>query len=577
LVLKYWGKNPFERHLHPSIYEKIRKTEILLRNNVNPKDFVSKGGLDLETYEALQYKWQDHKKQMEENKQKVINTYGSLKNAPLSVGPCKRHEPVIGNKNALVLLTEFKDKKYTHKPEEFKELLFSKGSNLSMRDYYLEASWNQLDINGYVNEEWYVTKDNYFEYVDENPKGHYFPKVQKLVKETILHAKNSGKIDFSPHAKDGKIEILIVVFAGYGMDTKLNKNYIIPHKDQLSSPIEVQKGIWADQYCVIPEFPFNDLGCFCHEVGHFLGLPDLYREGYSIIVGNWCLMGGGCYNNEGKTPAHPSAWCKIHLGWTEPILLNHIPKSQEIPAVIDSKVIYKLEVPGSEGKEYFLLENRQQKGFDKDLPSNGLLIWHIDENACIFQAPNSDPERFFLTLEQSDGKKDLELNRVELFKQEIIDELPKEVVGDLGDPFPGITLNRTFDDESSPSSRTYNGKKSFVKVKSISDSGDLMNAQIGIDIHSNNIVAVNGRIPAKTPSKGDKTQKLINLYFLSLLLSSQKSKNKNSYDEGYQDGVNDCIVKIKENMCLNLYQDGYRRGYRQGYEKILRKFSKKSK
>ena len=58
----------------------------------------------------------------------------------------------------LVLLIEFKDRKHSIKPDYFKDLLFSKGSNHSMRDFYLEASWNQLDINGEVNDEWYFAK-----------------------------------------------------------------------------------------------------------------------------------------------------------------------------------------------------------------------------------------------------------------------------------------------------------------------------------------------------------------------------------------------------------------------------------
>ena len=118
-------------------------------------------------------------------------------------------------------------------------------------------------------------------------------------------------------------------------------------------------------------------------------------------------MAAGCYNNNSRTPAHPSAWCKIHLGWTKPRLVKQHLQSYEIPAIIQDKVIYKLEVKGSNGQEYFLLENRQQKGFDEYLPGSGLLIWHVDEDACKLSSPNSDPNNFFLILKESDGRNEL--------------------------------------------------------------------------------------------------------------------------------------------------------------------------
>ena len=42
-----------ERPPHPSIHEKIRTTERLLKEGVDQNKLVSKGGLDIETHEAL--------------------------------------------------------------------------------------------------------------------------------------------------------------------------------------------------------------------------------------------------------------------------------------------------------------------------------------------------------------------------------------------------------------------------------------------------------------------------------------------------------------------------------------------
>jgi len=53
----------------------------------------------------------------------------------------------------------------------------------------LEASWNQLDITGKVNDEWYSAAGNRADYADKVPVNRHYPLARKLVKETILQAK----------------------------------------------------------------------------------------------------------------------------------------------------------------------------------------------------------------------------------------------------------------------------------------------------------------------------------------------------------------------------------------------------
>jgi immune inhibitor A len=595
LFLKNNGENSRGRHLRPSVYAKIIQTKDLIQKGVDPSEFESRGGLDLETYNVLQQNWQNLNQRMEDRKQKVIAKYGSLKAAPISTGPCKKINPVIGTKNALVLLTEFKDRKHSITPDYFKDLLFSKGSNHSLRDFYLEASWDQLDINGDVNNEWYSAANNISNYVDKYEVDGHFPKAQNLISEVVLQAKNSGSFDFSKIAKDGEIEILIVIYAGEGLDTKLNINYIRPHKDSLSEPIEVQEGIFAKRYCLIPELPSDDLGCFCHEVGHFLGLPDLYKEGYSPVVGSWCLMAIGDHIDNGRTPAHPCAWCKIHLGWIEPKILKEVPNPYEISAVMDSdKDIYKLVVDGSDGQEYFLLENRQQKGFEQNLPANGLLIWHVDESVCVLEAPNYNPEHFFLTVKESDGRQDLQRDMTVLLKEEDVDKVQKDLAGDAGDPFPGRTNNRIFDDESTPNSRSYEGDKSLVKVASISDSTDLMKAEMGVGVQPINVLSPfasenvssdtlksdkitsdevkSNEVSSDTVKSDESSQKIINQQFITFITSEPKVEDP--YEEGYETGKKDFLEEFKEKEGLKLYRDGYRSGYHNGYNNVLKKLKK---
>ena len=60
------------------------------------------------------------------------------------------------------------------------------------------------------------------------------------------------------------------------------------------------------------------IGTLCHEIGHILGLPDLYDTSESSApgIGDWGLMGTGNWNNQ-VSPSSFSAWSSSRLGITE--------------------------------------------------------------------------------------------------------------------------------------------------------------------------------------------------------------------------------------------------------------------
>jgi immune inhibitor A len=547
---RFYGNYPELRHLNPLVYKKILNTQKLISDGVNPQEFVNRGGVDLDTYNTVQQLWKDKNDVIESTKQKEIIVEGK----PVKTSPCAKINPVVGNRKALVLMVEFADKKHSNSPQVFDDLLFN--SQYSFKNYYREVSWNQLTIDGYVHDEWLEAKNNRSNYVDTSLVDGHFVNAQALVVEALNKVKNSGKINFSDYAKNDEIDLLIVVYAGSGMDTKIDSKFIRPHTDNLLNPVELSPGIWARNYSIIPELPFEDVGCFCHEIGHQLGLPDLYKDGYSPIVGGWCLMGVGDHNNGGRTPAHLSAWCKVHLGWTNPILVDGIPETKNLMAVNGddpNNKIYKILVEGSDGKEYFLVENRQQKGFDAGLPASGMLIWHINENNCLYSAPNHDPNNLFLTLEQSDGNEELRENLLNIKKLEGLELTQKDLSGDNGDPYPGVTNNTSFDDNSNPPSRTYGNKPSGVVIKSISNSDLLMTADIGKlsvikaathELEDDKVVQSSTVEPVKTMTLGEEPPE------------------------------DDCLRLIKEKMFLIHFQDGYKEGYQKGYVDAWKKLSK---
>ncbi|PAE24827.1 hypothetical protein CHI10_10825 [Bacillus sp. 7894-2] len=196
-------------------------------------------------------------------------------------------------------------------------------------------------------------------------------------------------------------------------------------------------------------------GVYAHEFGHALGLPDFYDTVYSSEgVGNYSMMAGGSwlrYPNKpefgGNSPAHFDPFSKIFLGWVNPVEVKPEDGVQEItlPAINKADAdngIVKMEVPGSNGTEYFLFENVQQDGFNKGFirqgeDAKGLVAWHVDENIInLYQTAGFRPNNvenwmnkrfqynqsetasdgtvvthYGLSVLQADGKYDLEKNK----------------------------------------------------------------------------------------------------------------------------------------------------------------------
>lgn len=252
-----------------------------------------------------------------------------------------------------------------------------------------------------------------------------------------LHG-NQTSFEIDGQVIDKIVPNLLIIHRGTGAEFSMDPSLIWSHKWDITSasyygeyyktgtpPDEstlehfVVDGVALDTYNIVPEvgqdltgylkiaypnlvpegYEGRDpsppyVGVFAHEFGHVLGLPDLYDYGYdSEGVGMFSLMAGGSYGRDlpdryysGNTPVHPDAWSKTYLGFADPI---EVTKNQTItlrPSVKEPD-IYKVDVPGSFGREYFLLENRQQTGFDSGLSYNvdgedlhGLVIYHVVED-----------------------------------------------------------------------------------------------------------------------------------------------------------------------------------------------------
>ena len=91
--------------------------------------------------------------------------------------------------------------------------------------------------------------------------------------------------------------------------------------------------------------------------------------------------GAPCPTRSPTAPAAaPLRLGKEKLGWLKPTVIDPTVKQKLILAPIEDspKECFKVLVR-PDGSEYFLLENRSKKGFDADLPGEGLLIWRVVE------------------------------------------------------------------------------------------------------------------------------------------------------------------------------------------------------
>lgn len=380
----------------------------------------------------------------------------------------------LRDRQAVVILVDFSDNPadlVTYPPEHYEEMLFSVGTypTGSMRDWYLENSYGEFNVTGTVTV-WLRMPQSYAYYVNgEAGFGAYPQNAQKLAEDAVVAA--DPLIDFSQFDNDGPdgipdsgdddgiVDALFVVHAGPGREETGSNDDIHSHAWSMAQPQSVD-GVTASRYSMEPET--GKRGVFGHEFGHVLGLPDLYDTDYSSSgAGDWCMMSFGSWGGGGLTPVHFIGWCKARLGFLEPETPRTNLAGVSIPQVETNPVIYALWTAGYPGRQYFTVENRQRVGSDVSLPGDGLLICHIDENA----AGNHDDWHPTVMVEQADG----------------LDELQLGQGSDNGDPYPGSSGNRTFNQLSDPASLDYDGNPTQVAVTSISNSGAVMTADLTVE------------------------------------------------------------------------------------------------
>lgn len=368
--------------------------------------------------------------------------------------------PLRGVVRVIVILVQFDDRAFSESVEHYEDLFFSNGvlPNGSVREYFAEVTHGLVDIVGEVVGP-YTLPRTMTQYANgASGTGPIAPNARTMARDAAQAA--DVDVDFAPYDNDGDdfVDAFIVLHAGPGAESTGDNDHIWSHKWVLSGGAFDADGAKIYAYLTVPEEA--KIGVCCHELGHLLfGFPDLYDTDYSSEgVGNWCLMGGGSWLGGGEIPAHPSAWCKLQQGWVtieDPLQ----SPSLRIEDVKTGRKVYRLWKDAAPSQEYFLVENRQRAQFDRQLPGEGLLVWHIDDAV----PSNTDEVHPKVALVQSDGRRDLENGNNR---------------GDDGDPFPGALNVTAFGVGTTPSSNAYSGQESCVTVENISAPDAWMTADV---------------------------------------------------------------------------------------------------
>ena len=307
-----------------------------------------------------------------------------------------------GQRHGLIILVNFADSKFNTSKFGPTQTLYSRIANEanygennfkgSISDYFKAQSGGQFlldfDVAGPV------TLPHGYSYYGQNDDYGYDMRPKEMVKEACQAV--DGSVDFSKYDwdGDGEVEEVFVVYAGNGEhDTNNQPNLIWPHMDNLANYDEqlTLDGVTINTYACASELNSNKtlsgIGTFCHEFSHCMGFPDMYdtaSDGNNFGMGSWDLMDYGSYNGDGYVPAGYSGYEKMVCGWTTPIELDKPMTVNGMERLADMGQTYIIYNKGNRN-EYYILENRQQSGFDKYLPGSGLLIEHIDYDKDIWE------------------------------------------------------------------------------------------------------------------------------------------------------------------------------------------------
>lgn len=377
------------------------------------------------------------------------------------------HITYKGVKKGLVVLVDFKNKKFAdgHDLEYYKNVINGKdfsdekeGYVGSVRDYFLAQSNGQFELDFDVVGP--VTMSKNYGYYGNDGAYQKDEKVYEMIKEACDGIKDQVNLKNYDWDGDGEADQVFFLYAGLGQASGGSAGTIWPHESELRywpcGVLSYSTGKINTYACaneLQPETQGSSryisagIGTICHEFSHCLGFADMYDTfgggGYGMSV--FDVMDQGSYNGNGFVPCNYTAFERIYAGWVEAIELDAPATVKDMKSVSDYGrpfIMYNYK----NTNEYFLMENRQNTGWDEGLyGSNGLLITHVNyvPSRWANNSVNSSAEKIqCCTVVNADGSRE---------------NTQYSLQGDLY-PYEvkGVTMNDEFTDDSEPAAKLYN-------------------------------------------------------------------------------------------------------------------------
>jgi M6 family metalloprotease-like protein len=371
-----------------------------------------------------------------------------------------------GTRKLVCILIGYTDLPFTKTNAEFQDLFNQvgysvDGANGSVKDFFNESSYNQLNLTMDIAGPY--TASNTMAYYGANNILGDDVRPRQLVTEAVALA--NPDVNYADYDFDGNgyVDGVFMIFAGYGEETGASADAIWSHAWSIT-PVSYD-GKTITTYSCSPELRgnsgtgLNRIGVICHELGHTLGAPDYYDTngstgGQFTGTGYWDLQGSGNWNNSGITPAQPNPYTKIYIyGWASATTINSMTNLVLQNAAENSNSFYRINTNTS--GEFYLLENRQQVGFDAHIPGHGLMIYHVSAN--IASPINATyPQEMYPVC--ADAGTDPGTTAASYGS-----------INDDGCPFPGTGAKTSFTDATLPSMKSWAGAFTGKPVTNITE------------------------------------------------------------------------------------------------------------
>jgi len=369
--------------------------------------------------------------------------------------------PTSGDVEGITLVVDFPDESGTISTGIVGLFLnypgFDFGINTgSVYDYYVDVSNNQLHFTNWSPDFYYTAQHEKFYYDDPSvPTG---PGARELIIEALNYYDSQG-FDFSQYDSngDGYIDGISCLFVGTSVGGFAMG--LTPHAGILEG-FEAD-GVKSVNYQITPMFDQLNMAMFVHECGHMLfGWPDLYDHDFDATgLGEYCMMSYGTYPGD---PVHVCAYLKEDAGWSQVTTLT--ASVADLTLAHPAFRAYKFPHPYNP-REYFLVENRQQRLRDTRIWDSGLMILHVDKDGSNIYNQMTPEYHYEVALQQADGNFDLEhnVNR-----------------GDSTD-FYSAPSARVWGPDTLPNTRWWDGSESDYEVYDVGYSGAVMKFSLAFD------------------------------------------------------------------------------------------------